>query len=52
MSVVGMLATAVANRLGEDAQERLDLLEDAHAIFDTFIASESRTGRVGDGADA
>ncbi len=51
MSVIGMLTTAVANRLGEDAQERLDLLEDAHDIFDTFLAGEPRTEWVGEEAD-
>jgi DNA-binding MurR/RpiR family transcriptional regulator len=38
MSLVGLVATAVANRIGEDAQERLDVLEGAHKTFDTFVS--------------
>jgi len=48
MSLVGLLATAVANRLGDGAQERLDALEDAHVIFGTFVAGEERPARVGE----
>lgn len=51
MSVIGMLATAVANRLGDEAQERLDTLEDAHTIFGTFVAAgERRPARAGEDA--
>lgn len=46
MSLVGMLATAVANRIGADAQERLDLLEDAHTIFETFVPGERPRARI------
>lgn len=52
MSLVGMLVTAVANRLGSAAQERLDTLEDAHAIFGTFVAGEQRPERVVEGNGA
>jgi DNA-binding MurR/RpiR family transcriptional regulator len=48
MSLIGLLATAVANRLGEAAQERLDSLEDAHTIFGTFVAGDRSPARIGE----
>ncbi len=43
MSVINLLFTATANRLGDPAQERLTDLEGQHAIFGTF----RRDGRRG-----
>lgn len=38
MSLINLLFTATANRLGVSAHQRLALLEDQHEIFGTFVA--------------
>jgi DNA-binding MurR/RpiR family transcriptional regulator len=42
MSLINLLFTATATRLGVPAQQRLAQLEHAHHIFDTFLASNGR----------
>ncbi len=37
MSLINLLFTATANNLGESALDRLRLLEDRHAMFETFV---------------
>lgn len=50
MSLINLIFTATANRLGVPAQERLARLEQAHEIFGTFVRANgkpwSRDGRV------
>jgi DNA-binding MurR/RpiR family transcriptional regulator len=42
MSLINLLFTATATRLGVPAQQRLARLERAHHIFDTFLGSNGR----------
>lgn len=51
MSLVGLVATAAANRIGEDAQKRLGVLEVAHKTFDTFVSDVRPQGRSVENGD-
>ncbi|TVR31805.1 MAG: MurR/RpiR family transcriptional regulator [Nitriliruptor sp.] len=50
MSIINLLFTATANRLGEPAQERLADLERQHRTFGTFVRESS--GRSASGREA
>jgi DNA-binding MurR/RpiR family transcriptional regulator len=49
MSLINLLFTATANRIGRPAQERLSDLEQQHEIFGTFVRDPSRRNPRRDG---
>lgn len=47
MSLINLLFAATADLLGDSARERLELLEERHHTFQTFVEGRRRSGRGG-----